>query len=228
MNSRDISRVPSDITFYLICHDVYFARLQVRGSSYVLLKGSEIAKTESPAFHSKIAIALRHNPQYINNFIVLQDISYDNPSLLASVVAGANKNGYSEWIDESKRTLDFYLTSGCAVLPNRTQQKRKVDLDDGLYYLHRVSRISGNKLLQARMQVTDGSYIVLAGSTISSVETAGVRSEALIKRHDSTVVQDEIVISNVPFTSSSQAGQFVCGTSLDGPSVWKKQIEQKR
>lgn len=66
-------------------------------------------------------------------------------------------------------------------------------------------------------------FVVLKGSVVSdTISTAPTfRGAKSIKAYRDKYVENRIVQQDVVFKSSSTAGNFVTGTSTDGPGTWK-------
>lgn len=78
---------------------------------------------------------------------------------------------------------------------------------------------------------------VIKGAKISSRQDNSFRlSKKANKRNDKEYVKNGILLENIKFSSPSIAAQFVSGSSLNGPKVWKledgtslkKYLEEKK
>ncbi len=94
---------------------------------------------------------------------------------------------------------------------------------DGEYELQRKIKRSGGKIFRAKMQVSDGKFIVLKGSKICMVEGQGLLDNVLLKRNNANISTDGILLEDVVFDSPSAAGSFVIAASCNGWANWRCQ-----
>ncbi len=77
---------------------------------------------------------------------------------------------------------------------------------------------------RATLCLEDGLFIVKAGSTVSAVVSHHFKSYKTVeqRRKDAGLTEQNLTLSSdISFKSSSIAGEFVCGSSCNGPSSWK-------
>ena len=89
------------------------------------------------------------------------------------------------------------------------------------FYLEKPK--SGVKAV-AEYDKTSGTFTVLKGSIVSKNIAHSEKfrgSKSIEKSRADGVVVDCVVTRDVPFKSTSTAGNFVTGRSTNGPSVWK-------
>lgn len=110
--------------------------------------------------------------------------------------------------DSDADSLAFSDSQSIGVIPN------------GIYSMQRKMKKLGGKTLHAKMQVSDGKYIVLEGSDICSIEGPGLMDYVLIKRRNANIVNDKLV-EDVILDSPSAAGSFVIGAACNGWQYWK-------
>ena len=70
----------------------------------------------------------------------------------------------------------------------------------------------------------DGRFVVKAGSTVSALVSHSFKSYKTVeqRRIEAGLTATDLMLKNdVSFKSSSIAGEFVCGSSCNGPSSWK-------
>ena len=80
-----------------------------------------------------------------------------------------------------------------------------------------------NKFL-AKLTYLDGEFVLKKGSTVSQTVSNHFKSyKTVIKRRiEAGITTDQLMLKNdIVFKSSSVAGEFVCGSSCNGPSSWK-------
>ena len=76
----------------------------------------------------------------------------------------------------------------------------------------------------ARLTYIDGEFVLKKGSTVSKNVSKHFKSyKTVIKRREEAgITDDELTLKkDIAFNSSSVAGEFVCGSSCNGPSSWK-------
>ena len=76
----------------------------------------------------------------------------------------------------------------------------------------------------ATLCLEDGLYVVKAGSTVAGSASRHFKSFKTVeqRRKDAGITEQNLtLIQDVSFKSSSVAGEFVCGSSCNGPSSWK-------
>ena len=75
----------------------------------------------------------------------------------------------------------------------------------------------------ATLELIDGKYIVKKGSKVSKTVSEHFSSTNVVikRRNDAGIKEDRIVPNDIEFKSSSVAGEFVSGSSCNGPSLWK-------
>lgn len=78
-------------------------------SGFTVLKGSIIAETPTPSFHWKEKrdrLIKEYTSKKDGCFVVTSDITFSSPSTAAMFCLGRSANGWDEWKDENRKTLD--------------------------------------------------------------------------------------------------------------------------
>ena len=76
----------------------------------------------------------------------------------------------------------------------------------------------------AKLNIFEGQYILRKGSTVSKRVSMRFKSyKTVIKRREEAGITLDCLSlkTDIIFSSSSVAGEFVCGSSCNGPSSWK-------
>ena len=76
----------------------------------------------------------------------------------------------------------------------------------------------------ATLSYEDGQYILRAGSTVSKSVSTHFKSHATVelrRKEHGISLNNSILKQDIVFKSSTVAGEFVCGSSCNGPSCWK-------
>jgi len=76
----------------------------------------------------------------------------------------------------------------------------------------------------AKLTYTDGQFVLKKGSTVSQNVSNHFKSyRTVIKcREEAEITDDQLTLKkDKAFNSPSVAGEFVCGSSCNGPSLWK-------
>ena len=76
----------------------------------------------------------------------------------------------------------------------------------------------------AKLIYVDGQFVLKKGSTVSQNVSNHFKSYKIVikRREDAGITTDQLTLKkDVVFNSSSVAGEFVCGSSCNGPSPWK-------
>lgn len=77
---------------------------------------------------------------------------------------------------------------------------------------------------QAMLEYKEGIYILKKGSIVSCSVSPHFRSHRAVekKRREAGLTSDNCVLQkDLEFSSSTVAGEFVSGSSCNGPSSWK-------
>lgn len=80
----------------------------------------------------------------------------------------------------------------------------------------------------ATLSFEDGQFVLKAGSTVSASVSSHFKNHKTVeqRRKDAGITEDNLMIAkDLIFKSSSVAGEFVCGSSCNGPSSWKTKEE---
>ena len=83
---------------------------------------------------------------------------------------------------------------------------------------------SVKKNFLAVLCIEQGNYILKKGSTVSSTVSEHFKSYKTVKKRriDAGITDDDLTLkSDIVFSSSSVAGEFVSGCSCNGPASWK-------
>ena len=85
--------------------------------------------------------------------------------------------------------------------------------------------IKNNRGISATGIMTSDGFVVLKGSVISKMEPQNSLRDGVIKLREKYIldgkVKEYVLAEDILFSSSSTAAQFVLGTSISGPRVWK-------
>ena len=104
--------------------------------------------------------------------------------------------------------------------PEKEKLPRETDPEGILFFLE-----SRGGLFSGRLVVTpEGKYILKAGTRVSAAVKSNFRSaNAVRNRREMVGISDSnpVLEKDVPFKSSTAAGEFVCGSTCDGPFRWK-------
>ena len=107
-----------------------------------------------------------------------------------------------------------------AKLPEKEKPPRETDTEGILFYLE-----SRDGLFSGKLVVTpEGKYILKAGTRVSLEVKSNFRSSNAVRsRREMVGISDSnpVLEKDVPFKSSTAAGEFVCGSTCDGPFRWK-------
>lgn len=77
---------------------------------FVVLKGSESSKTETPTLHKYAPLVVKKRKELLQSgvlkdngrtFVFTQDYAFNSPSLASSVCLGRNSTGWTEWTDKN-------------------------------------------------------------------------------------------------------------------------------
>ncbi|MEF2619371.1 MAG: DUF4357 domain-containing protein [Clostridia bacterium] len=84
---------------------------------------------------------------------------------------------------------------------------------------------------KATLEVTkDGKYVLKKGSTVNRKISMSFKSyKTVLKRRDEYGLNEKnnVLNKDIKFNSSSVAGEFVTGSSCNGPSSWKNEKGMK-
>lgn len=137
----------------------------------------------------------------------------------------------NEYLDEVYQMLDvlgFDLITHSTIKEDKEALENldvEENMDDntcipnGIYYLERKIKREKNKSFKATMKVSDGSFIVLAGSMICPSEGAGLSTSIINKRNEAHIEKD-ILKEDIVFNSPSYAAAFVVGSACNGWQCW--------
>ena len=104
--------------------------------------------------------------------------------------------------------------------PEKEKLPRETDTEGILFYLE-----SRDGLFSGKLVVTpEGKYILKAGTRVSLEVKSNFRSSNAVRsRREMVGISDSnpVLEKDVPFKSSTAAGEFVCGSTCDGPFRWK-------
>jgi len=76
----------------------------------------------------------------------------------------------------------------------------------------------------AVLVIDSGIYTLKSGSTVSANVSTHFKSHKTVikRRKEAGIDENNLVLKkDIVFNSSSVAGEFVCGSSCNGPSSWK-------
>lgn len=96
----------------------------------------------------------------------------------------------------------------------------ETQVPDGFYHLERKLKSWHNKTVYAKMQITNGKYIVLSGSEICPNEGQGLMDTIRIKRENAQTIDNRLQ-EDIVFNSPSAAASFVIGGPANGWFIWK-------
>lgn len=78
----------------------------------------------------------------------------------------------------------------------------------------------------AVLVIDSGIYTLKSGSTVSANVSTHFKSHKTVikRRKEAGIDENNLVLKkDIVFKSSSVAGEFVCGSSCNGPSSWKNE-----
>ena len=105
-------------------------------------------------------------------------------------------------------------------IPEKEKLPRETDTEGILFFLE-----SRDGLFSGKLVVTpEGKYILKAGTRVSLAVKSNFRSSNAVRnRREMVGISDSSLIleKDMPFKSSTAAGEFVCGSTCDGPFRWK-------
>lgn len=93
------------------------------------------------------------------------------------------------------------------------------NIPEGTYFLNR--KVKGFGLVKAAMEVKDGNFIVLKGSTCAPSD-----QDRLPECRKNAQIKNNILQQNVICHSPSTAGSVVIGKAINGWKEWKDQSKQ--
>ena len=88
-----------------------------------------------------------------------------------------------------------------------------------LFYLD-----SKKNKFHATLDYNNGTFILKKGSTVSEKVSTHFRSHKTVglRREEAGITSDNLVLNkDIQFNSTTVAGEFVCGSSCNGPISWK-------
>lgn len=111
-NIRDYSVVPNGI--YTLKEQkikrdgnrIYHAKMEVKDGLFIVKKDSEISELSSLSMASNVDVARRQ--ALIEDGILMEDYSFDNPSACSQFVIGASSNGWTAWLDKNGYPIDDF------------------------------------------------------------------------------------------------------------------------
>ncbi|MBR1629988.1 MAG: DUF4357 domain-containing protein [Lachnospiraceae bacterium] len=106
------------------------------------------------------------------------------------------------------------------VFEEATERVSSSKIPNGIYYLRRRIKAFNNTIIKAQMEIKDGKYIVLAGSTICPIEDSNITKQ-IHNRRLTANIENNILKENEEFSSASTAAVFVIGKSDNGRIRWK-------
>ena len=129
----------------------------------------------------------------------------------AILSAIAQINGSEDLLIKDPFHDPFFASAG-------TTETNSAAPDGEEYHLVRKIKREG-RTTDARMRISDGKYVVLAGSAVATEPTKDVPAVVLSKREDR--VKDGILTEDIPCDTPSQAGVLVCMNAVNGWKDWK-------
>lgn len=196
----------------------------------------KIGKTGTANFESRMYQLERHGYSNVvglkRNFAIEVD-DYDEKELLLQSIFSKSKLENSELFALDVNLAVQLLSSfeGKQIYPEdatkdevfeeASDQRGASIVPEGVYHLKRKIKAWG-KTASGEMQVKDGKFIVLKGSTCCPIRGKGWTSTKQIdqKREASRFV-DDVLQENVEFTSPSLAAAFITYKPENGWTEWK-------
>ena len=86
---------------------VVHAKATVQNGKFIVQAGSDIAEGEATSITPSIK-EIRQSPEYVKDGKLLQNISFDSPSLAAALVYGGATNGWHDWQTKDGVRIDAY------------------------------------------------------------------------------------------------------------------------
>ena len=121
------------------------------------------------------------------------------------------------------------------IITQKTEETKEEE--DLLLYLSRKTNKSGGRRIEAQCKRTSEGFVVLKGSMIDAVDTAGLATsiqELRAKCMANGEIVDGRITKNYLFDTPSGAASFVIGTNVNGRTYWKnanrvtlKELEEK-
>lgn len=96
-----------------------------------------------------------------------------------------------------------------------TEDSSAEGIPDGTYFIHRKVKRWGNRVVNAKIQLTGGKFIILAGSDFCPNEGPGLLDMVRIKRTNAEV-SDNKLLEDVVMNTPSAAASFVIGAAANG------------
>ena len=145
--------------------------------------------------------------EWVSSHIIQQDI----PILDDEPGTGSNLEGRNSEV-ETKKTEAKDINQPSVI--QRTGRSSGA-IPDGIYYCH-----GKGFSYEARMEVKNGSYILLKGSRIKRSGGASLRKKLQQIRNSPIYIKDYVVIQDIYFGSPSSAADIVTGSSTNGWIFW--------
>ncbi len=82
-----------------------------------------------------------------------------------------------------------------------------------------------NKIPDAKLEIRNGKYVLLAGSELSPVESSSA-SQNTRKRRESAKIKNNVLMAEEVFDSPSATSDFVCFCSDNGWTSWRLENEE--
>ena len=99
------------------------ATMKVVAGKYIVQKGAVLSPIRGKGWTTTKVIDIRRESAEIGNNILLNDESFDSPSLAAAFVTFAPENGWTAWKDADGRPIDIYRKGEKAKAFRRLKQK---------------------------------------------------------------------------------------------------------
>lgn len=93
-------------------------------------------------------------------------------------------------------------------------------IPDGVYYFSRRLKRMGDTLLEGKMEVKKGHFILLPGSDVAPETRIGLAPSVDDKRNAAKIENGKL-LERVSLNSPSACGEFILGSSCNGWSHWK-------
>ena len=194
----------------------------------------KIGKTETKQFESRMRSLEKdgYRHEMLQREFAIEVDDFDSKEKLLHTIYSTSQVGDSELFATNCKAavellksfegvqiypvLDKAKPTKTSTTPNRTNTSQQYVV------CHMVRKIKAwnNKSPNAKMEIRNGKFIVLAGSEICPVSGIGIQKETK-QRYTTASIKNNILQKDESFDSPSGAGNFVCNCAINGWSAWK-------
>lgn len=195
----------------------------------------KIGKTETKQFESRMRALEKdgYRHEMLQREFAIEVEDFDTKEKLLHTIYSTSRVGDSElFATDCKAAVELLQSfEGVQIFPTATQvkpTKREIkkstmtSSSPNHVICHMVRKIKAwnNKSPDAKMEIRNGKYIVLAGSEICPVAQVGIQKETQ-QRYATASIKNNILQKEEAFDSPSGAGNFVCNCAINGWVAWK-------